>query len=134
MRRDKGAATLAGRRILVVEDEMFIAMQVEDLLLDRGCVVIGPAATTAEALQLMAAERPDAAVLDVNLGREMVYPVADTLKAAAIPFVFVTGYGPAGLGGGHAGHPTIKKPFDPASFVDEVARALDQAAAGGGAA
>lgn len=134
MTAGKGAEELAGLRILVVEDEVLIAMFVEDLLLSRGCQVVGPASSVAEALDLMARERPNAAVLDVNLGAERVYPVADALKEARIPFVFVTGYGEAGLAGPYSGHPTIKKPLDHDRFGRDVAAGLQQAASryGGG--
>lgn len=74
------AADLAGLRVLVVEDEMLNAMLIEDLLLDLGCEVIGPAATVAGGLELARRERPQAAVLDVNLGSERVYPLADVLR------------------------------------------------------
>lgn len=57
-----------GRRVLVVEDEALVAMLVEDALLDAGFTVIGPAATVEEAMHFLATERPDAVVLDLNLG------------------------------------------------------------------
>jgi CheY-like chemotaxis protein len=120
---------LAGRRILVVEDEMLVAMMVEDLLTELGCEVVGPAASVAEALRLAAQGRIDGAVLDVNLGSERVYPVADELKREQVPFVFVTGYGPSGLDTGHHGHPTIQKPFRPDRFGEELADGLKRAAA-----
>jgi DNA-binding response OmpR family regulator len=122
---------LSGLKILVVEDEMLIAMFLEDLLLELGCQVVGPAANVPDALALAANEKPDAAVLDVNLGTEAVYPVADALQHAGTPFVFVTGYGQTGLIDPYAGHPTIKKPFDPETFGSEVAAGLRQAAKGG---
>lgn len=124
----RGAASLAGRRILVVEDEMLIAMMLEDLLIELGCEVVGPVSTVAGGLKLAAEERLDGAVLDVNLGQERAFPIADALRAAGVPFVFVTGYGAAGLTGVHCGHPTIQKPFRPASFGHELAAAFEEAA------
>jgi CheY-like chemotaxis protein len=128
-----GAEGLTGRKILVVEDEMLIAMLLEDLLEDLGCQVLGPVANVLQALELTAKERPDAAVLDVNLGTEPVYPVADALTRAEVPFVFVTGYGQAGLIDAYGGHATIMKPFDPETFGGELAEGLRQAEAKPGA-
>jgi CheY-like chemotaxis protein len=121
-----GAEGLTGRKILVVEDEMLIAMLLEDLLEDLGCQVLGPVANVPQALELTAKEHPDAAVLDVNLGTEPVYPVADALTRAEVPFVFVTGYGQAGLIDAYGGHATIMKPFDPETFAGELAEGLRQ--------
>lgn len=118
------AETLAGQRLLVVEDEMFVAMLVEDLLRDAGCTVVGPVATVADALKLVEEGGLDGAVLDVNLGSETVYPVAAALQRVAVPYVFVTGYGAAILNDTHRGHPTIQKPFDPRRFTDELLQGL----------
>jgi CheY-like chemotaxis protein len=118
---------LAGRRILVVEDEIFVAMLVESLLLDLGCDVVGPAASVADALALASDERLDAAVLDVNLGNERVFPVADSLSASSVPFVFVTGYDRGALTETYASHPMIRKPFEPQDFGEALAAALDRA-------
>ena len=124
------APGLAGRRILVVEDEMFVAMMIEDLLRGLGCDVVGPVASVADALTLAAKARLDGAVLDVNLGREQVFPVADTLRRQAVPFVFVTGYGPTALTEPYGGHPMIQKPFEPTTFGVDLAAALAEAAGG----
>lgn len=122
------AHRLSGRRLLVVEDEMMVAMMVEDLLREMGCEVVGPAATVAEALHLAALADLDGAVLDVNLGSETVYPVADTLKRFQVPYVFVTGYGLNGLAMGHRDHPTIQKPFRPEQFGTDLIDGLERAA------
>jgi CheY-like chemotaxis protein len=122
-------AGLAGRRILVVEDEMLVAMLVEDLLLELGCQVVGPASSVSGALALAANERLDGAILDVNLGTELAYPVADALKRAGVPFVFVTGYGQRGLTDAYEGHPTLGKPFEPSSFGSRLAAGLAKAGA-----
>ena len=121
------ASPLIGQRILVVEDEMLVAMMVEDILLDLGCEVVGPAASVGAALRLAGQERLDGAVLDVNLGSETVYLVADALKRLDVPFVFVTGYGPGGLDASHRGHPTIQKPFRPDQFGVELIEGLGRA-------
>ncbi len=119
---------LAGKRILVVEDEMMLAMMIEDLLINLGCEVVGPVASVAAALSLAGRERLDGAVLDINLGSETVYLVADTLKRSSVPYVFVTGYGPGGLDSRHRGHPTIQKPFRFDQFGAALAEGLRRAA------
>ena len=115
---------LAGRRILVVEDEMMIAMLVEDMLLELGCTVVGPAHGLAEALALAQSEPGlDAALLDVNLGGQPVFPVADALREKGVPAIFSTGYGDAGLRDIDRGSPVLQKPFR----AGDLARALGEA-------
>ena len=113
---------LAGRRILIVEDEALVAMLVEDALLDAGAEVIGPVATVAEAMSLLDAEAPDAAVLDLNLAGETSTPVADVLATRGVPFVVATGYGAEGLPAGHASVPVLAKPYDPDELTSTLAR------------
>ena len=116
---------LTGRRILVVEDEALVAMLVEDALVDAGATVIGPAATVAEALSLLASQGdspPHAAVLDVNLAGEPSTPVADALAARGVPFVVATGYGVSGLPQGHGSVPVLAKPYDPDELTSTLGR------------
>jgi CheY-like chemotaxis protein len=88
-----GEDDLAGRRLLVVEDEYFLAEDMTKALSARGAEVLGPVGNVDAALALIReAGRIDGAVLDINLRGEMAYPVADLLLARGIPFVFVTGY------------------------------------------
>ena len=82
----------AGKRILVAEDEFLVALVVEETLQRLGCTVLGPFADLAEATEVATREQIDAAVLDINLGGEMVYPLAEHLHRDGIPFVFTTGY------------------------------------------
>lgn len=105
--------SLRGLRLLVVEDEALVAMLVEDMLTDLGCVVVGVAGSVAKGLAVVGSEEVsfDGAVLDVNLGGEKVFPVADALAARGVPFVFATGYGAAGVAGRYAKAPVIAKPF-----------------------
>ena len=115
---------LAGRRILVVEDEMMIAMLVEDMLLELGCTVVGPVHALAEALELARTEPGlDAALLDVNLAGQPVFPVADALREKGVPAIFSTGYGDAGLRDIDRGSPVLQKPFR----AGDLARALGEA-------
>jgi CheY-like chemotaxis protein len=81
-----------GPLVLVVEDEFLLAMDLELLLEGHGFRVLGPAATVAEALRLLAAATPDAALLDVNLRGEPVTPVVAALRASGVPFVLASAY------------------------------------------
>lgn len=117
--------TLTGRRILVVEDESLVAMLLETILEDMGCTPVGPAATVEDGLGFATdGERLDAALLDVNVAGRQVFPVADALKAAGVPFVFSTGYGEGGLPDEWRGHATIQKPFTEAAVRDALMKAL----------
>jgi CheY-like chemotaxis protein len=102
---------LNGLRILVVEDEAAISLLLEDMLLDFGCEVIGPAARLSAALDAVAREQVDLAILDVNVAGEPIYPVAEALAQRSIPFVFSTGYGSAGIRDTFRDRPVLQKPF-----------------------
>src|SRR5690242_20188617 len=88
---------LAGRRVLVIEDESFVLMLLEDTLAEIGCVVAGTASRVGEALEKVGSLSFDVAILDVNLNGSQTLEVAARLAQAGLPFVFATGYGAAGL-------------------------------------
>jgi CheY-like chemotaxis protein len=98
-------------RVLVVEDEALIALQLEDMLMELGCAVIGPASRVGRALELLDGEPVEAAVLDLNIAGELVYPVADELRSRGLPYIFVTGYGTSGLSEPYRSRPILEKPF-----------------------
>ena len=98
-------------RVLIVEDEMLVAMNIEDMLLDLGHEVAGIASRLAPALSLAGEAAIDAAMLDVNLAGENSFPVADVLAARGIPFVFATGYGRQGIEERYRDRPLLQKPF-----------------------
>jgi CheY-like chemotaxis protein len=102
---------LEGLRVLVVEDEMMVSMLIEDMLGELGCQVVGPASRLDEALQLAREADLDCAVLDVNLGGQPIFPLADLLRERGAPFAFATGYGDAGLRDVDRGSPVLQKPF-----------------------
>ena len=117
-------SALVGRRILVVEDEMMIAMLVEDMLAELGCSVVGPAHALEAALNLARTEQGiDAALLDVNLGGQPVFAVADALREKGVPAIFSTGYGDAGLRDVDRGSQVLQKPFR----AGDLAKALNAA-------
>ena len=103
---------LKDRCLLLVEDETIVALLVEDMLTELGCRNVLHAAAVPEALTLLRTRRPDAAILDVNLRNVLVYPVAEHLAAAHIPFVFATGYGRGGLANRWRDMPVIQKPIE----------------------
>ncbi|HET8613155.1 MAG TPA: response regulator [Sphingomonas sp.] len=109
--RDEAANILSGKVILVAEDEYMVAEDVRGALVQAGAYVVGPTANVTDALALIdGSPRIDAALLDVNLGGELVFPVADRLMAAAVPFVFTTGYDRRALPERFAAAPRCEKP------------------------
>ncbi len=119
---------LSGRRILVVEDELMIAMLVDDVLKEAGCDVVGPMPRLAPALQAATSEaRLDAALLDINLAGELVSPVADRLIERGVPFVFLTGYGWHMLPERFHSRPLVTKPCRQDILLATLAKAIEAA-------
>lgn len=108
-------------RVLVVEDEMTIALMMEDMLLELGHEVAGIAMRLPQAKALAGQAAFDVAFLDVNLDGYASYPVADILRARGIPFIFVTGYGLAGIDPPYHVHRVVKKPFEIKDLQDAIA-------------
>jgi DNA-binding response OmpR family regulator len=106
-------------RVLVVEDETILAMMLEDALVDAGYAVVGPFACLDAALQAAEREALDAALLDVNIAGEMVFPVAEVLARRGVPFFLVTGYDNRVLSKAHQDWPVLMKPY---RLNDVVAR------------
>jgi CheY-like chemotaxis protein len=113
-----------GRRVLLVEDEMILAWQIQDMLAELGCVAIGPAATVDQALAMIDAEAIDAAVLDVNLNGHMSYPVADALIARGVPFIFSTGYDKDRLPERYRTVQVLQKLYHQSELSDALAKLL----------
>jgi DNA-binding response OmpR family regulator len=117
--------SLPGHRVLIVEDDMMIAMMIEDMLRDLGCLVTGPVNTLAGALDLArGGDAFDAAILDVNLRGEPVFPVADALRARGVPVIFSTGYGETALREADMGCAVLTKPFHASELIAALAAAL----------
>jgi DNA-binding response OmpR family regulator len=112
-------ATLLGRRILVVEDDYWVAQILLQLLEDAGAEVVGPFGYLDEALAFIAAQKGtfDGAILDINLHGAKSYSIADVLAADKVPFIFTTGYGPAGIEAPYADYPRCAKPFNGRALI-----------------
>ncbi|HTY69761.1 MAG TPA: response regulator [Alphaproteobacteria bacterium] len=117
-------ANLSGRRILVVEDDLMIAMLIDDVLKEAGCDVVGPLPRLAPALQAASSERLDGALLDINLAGELVSPVADRLIERGVPFLFLTGYGWHMLPERFHTRPLVTKPCRQDILLSALARAV----------
>jgi DNA-binding response OmpR family regulator len=103
---------MTSRRILVLDDELLVAMMLEDMLMDMDYEVVGPFGTLEDALPAAQSEPLDGAIIDLNLGRGISsVPVADALRARGVPFLLATGYGANAETDqlGHAG--LLGKPF-----------------------
>jgi CheY-like chemotaxis protein len=116
--------SLAGKRILVVEDEPTVAMMIEDMLEDLGCRVVGPALRITEALEFARSERIDAAMLDVNMGGGTSLEVARALAERSIPFLFATGYGASGAPDEWPDVVVVQKPYTEAGLIEALTRCV----------
>lgn len=116
---------LAGKRILIVEDEPLIAMVLSDFLEDARCTVVGPAQSPERASQLAQCERLDAALVDGNLAGRPVDQIVAQLRDRRIPFVFVTGYGRDALPSTSQDAPIVEKPFTKEQVLGALARLVD---------
>ena len=117
---------LAGKRILIIDDEYALATELTQLFECQGAIVVGPAGTVKSATALVAREGTclDAAILDINLRTERVYPVADRLIEFGVPIVFVTGYDQLLMSERYSGFPCCQKPVDQALLVRVVTSAI----------
>jgi CheY-like chemotaxis protein len=106
------AVSLQGRRLLIVEDEYLIAADLAGTLVNGGAEVIGPVGSVADALALISADAPDGAILDINLGEERAYSIADELRERGVPFVFATGYEAWVIPEAYRDIPRCEKPID----------------------
>lgn len=106
-------STLHGKRVMVVEDELLVAMMIEDILLEQECDVLGPYTNLADALKASTTEQMDLAVLDVNLRGEKIYPVAQMLSDRGVPFLLLSGYGSDAIPQDQPGWRACAKPFTP---------------------
>ena len=120
MEPDRGEVDLTGKRVLVVEDEAFLALEIGAMLRDSGMTPIGPTACSGEALSMIEGLPIDCALLDVNLRGESTEIIAAALAARAIPFAFVTGYGRDSLPRSFHDAPLVTKPFAEQKLIATV--------------
>src|SRR4051812_35823077 len=120
------AETMNGHpcRVLVVEDEALIAMLVEDMIHDSGGEMVGSAGKLTDAVDLARKAQADVALLDLNLGGALTYPVADVLRQRGVPIVFTSGYGSHGVIERFRDCPILDKPFDQHSLEQAIDTAL----------
>jgi PAS domain S-box-containing protein len=119
---------MSGNRVMIVEDEALVAMALREALDDLGFDVIGPYSRISEAMVALRNNHIDAAVLDVNLGGEFIYPLADVLAAGHVPFVFITGYGAEEIEERYVSVPVLQKPIEPGALQAVFARESTAAA------
>jgi DNA-binding response OmpR family regulator len=112
-------SSFRGARVLVVEDEAMLSLELEAMLLDMGCVIAGTAAKLDDALRIARSSEFDVALLDVNLGGKRVDPVAEAIRARGTPIIFVTGYGKTAASG-----LVLAKPYDAAALEGMLNEAL----------
>lgn len=120
---DGAAGSLAGMRILIVEDNPFIALALEEMLNEQGLVIGGVARSIEGALRFVRSTAFDLALLDVNIGDRKIDPVAEALTKLKTPFVFTTGCGRAGLPEAFLDYPVVEKPF----YIEEILQSLRDA-------
>jgi CheY-like chemotaxis protein len=114
-------SALAGRRVLIAEDEYYLADDVRRLLVEHGAEILGPLPTVRESVRAVAEVAGiDCAVLDINLRGEDVFAVAQMLRQRGIPFVLATGYGEAHIPDEYRSAPRLEKPFEPAALLNAV--------------
>jgi len=123
------SADLRGKRILIVEDEPLVAMEIESQLASTGCEIIGPAATIQTAKRFIADATFNAALIDANLAGHPVHELAAALTQKNIPFAFATGYGREALPLGFRDAPVLTKPFSPNQLRAVIEALLEELAA-----
>jgi len=118
--------TFVGRRVLVVEDEFLASLTTIDLLESTGCEVVGPIVGLPAAVQVAQLELLDAAVLDINIGGEMIWPVAEELQRRGVPFLFVSAYSELSvIPVLFASVPRLPKPLEQNRFLCRLSTILD---------
>lgn len=121
-------SVLDGSRVLILEDEALVAFALEDMLVAFGCEVVGPALRLSQALDLIEREQLDAAILDVNIGGDRSYAIAEELERRSVPFIFATGYGTEGVELKRASVRVLTKPYRRHELESELKRLLEKPA------
>jgi CheY-like chemotaxis protein len=119
---------LRGVRLLVVEDTFLLAESLSALLRSHGCDVVGPVASLEQGLDLACDAALDGAILDINLGGKLSFPIAATLSRRGIPYFFVTGYSEDVLPASYRAVPRLEKPFEDAELEQMLLREFSRVA------
>lgn len=120
---------MAMARVLVVEDEVLVAMGLEALLLSAGYDVVGPVGQLEKAVLTAEHENIDCALLDINIRGKEVYPVADALRARGVPIIFLSGYGESAVHSAYRENAILTKPCPPDMVLRKINRVMDNHAA-----
>jgi DNA-binding response OmpR family regulator len=115
---------LAGKSVLIVEDEFLLGELLEDMARDLGCAAFLRAANVPGALKIIETSDFDAAIIDMNLDGTSSKPIAEALLSKGVPFIISTGYDPVSIGQGWANIPVLQKPFQAAQLEAAVQSAL----------
>jgi CheY-like chemotaxis protein len=129
--QENAAQRLQGVRILIVEDEFLLAMDIESAIREAGGEVVGPIVSLEEAVATAEREELNAAVLDLNLRGEMSYPVAEVLDSRHIPYIFATGYSHSRLPDAFQCRPCLRKPFTWVALTAALERLVGKSAEAG---
>ena len=119
-------STTTGYRVLIVEDEVLLGIDIQTMLGRAGYDVVGPLRTIASALSAVKWGKIDVALLDLNLSGEMSYVVADALVAKAIPFIIMSGYSKDSVPERYRQHPALPKPFLEPQLVETLQQVFNE--------
>ena len=123
MTRSSGSVnSLKGRHVLIVEDEFYLAMDIKDGVERAGASVLGPSSDVEASLEIIERDRPDYAIVDINLGHGATFEIAEELECKKIPFLFLTGYDAASIPPGFAHIDRFEKPANVARIIEAIAR------------
>jgi len=111
-------------KVLIIEDEALVAMLIEDMLVDLGHEVVGVGGRVQHALRLAQEAECDLAIIDLNLNGERTNAIAQALATRGVPFIFATGYGPAGVDADWRSVPVLQKPFEAHQLRAAISAAL----------
>ncbi len=117
---------LAERSVLIVEDDIILSTDIAFALTEAGCRAVVPTTSNAAALSALVHYIVDAAILDVNVQNEWVFPVADALDSLGIPFLFLTAYSHDSIPAQHRERPFLRKPHHPEGLLDAVVDLLEK--------
>ncbi len=120
----KNTGPLAGRRVLIVEDEMLVAMDLQEQLETEGCIIIGPVANVKSALEVLSEHHPDVATLDLNLNGETSAAIANALTEMSVPFLLTTGYSEEQIDDQFPKAPWVNKPVNMAELLEKLVALL----------